>query len=72
MEQLVVITNAKPSWGHAWTPIENDVFSTKRMLHLALEPWRLKIFNFKEQLKIWRSFLIRLLVKLMVMTTFLR
>jgi len=26
MEWLVVITNAEPSWGHAWTPIENDVF----------------------------------------------
>jgi hypothetical protein len=26
MEQLVVTTDTKPSWGHVWTLTENDVF----------------------------------------------
>jgi hypothetical protein len=26
IEQLVIITNVKPSWGHVWTLIKNDVF----------------------------------------------
>jgi hypothetical protein len=26
MEQLVVTSDAKPLWGHVWTPTKNDVF----------------------------------------------
>ncbi len=38
MEQLVVITDMKPSWGHFWTPTRNDFFGTKRLLHLIPKP----------------------------------
>jgi hypothetical protein len=32
MEHLVVITNVEPSWGHVWTPIENDVFRYQKIV----------------------------------------
>jgi hypothetical protein len=55
MEWLVVTTDAEPLWGHVWTLLKMMFFGTKRLLHPILEPWRLKIFNFKGQWKIWRS-----------------
>jgi hypothetical protein len=47
MEWLVVITNAKPLWGHALTPIENDVFWYQKIV--LPSTWTLEIENFQLQ-----------------------
>jgi hypothetical protein len=55
MERLVMIMDGKPSWGHVWTPTKMMLFHTKRLLHLVPDPWRMKVFNFRGQPRIWWS-----------------
>jgi len=45
MEQLVVITVTKPSWGHVWTPTKNDVFHYQDIIALNIQALDIEKFQ---------------------------
>jgi hypothetical protein len=51
MERLVVTMDAKPSWGHVWTPIKNHVFWYQEIVAPSVRALEIEIFQLQRTIE---------------------